>query len=177
MSDMPQSIINNEFDYSNIIVTAEYVSYLANYCDQLYKQLLAKQDEEEEKNKQFKLEYKEYMFKKKYSQGFQIYISEKSYNNITCKDFASFQTAINDGNLKNVTKIDIKLDMDFERGKNNNYEEHENSFTIIFKPYEITFARKSNHNDPSMNQIENQINEIMKKFPVANTVFCDKGSK
>lgn len=177
MNNMSESIINNEFDYSNAIVNVDYVLYLVQYCDQLFKQLLAKQAEDEEKNKQFKPEYKEYMFKKKYSQGFEVYIYEKSYNNISCKDFASFKTAVDDGNLKNVTQVSIKLDLDFERGKDNNYEQHENSFTIIFKPYEITFARKSNYNDPNMNQIENQINEIMKKLPVANTIFLDKGSK
>ena len=78
------------------------------------------------------------------------------------------------GALLEVNGLDIKLCMDFERGKGNNYDEHENSFTIIFKPYEITFARKSNHNDPSMNKIEEQINEILKKFPVANSIFCNK---
>lgn len=114
------------------------------------------------------------MYKKSYGQEFQVYIKEKSYNNITCKDYESFASAVRDGNLNQVNGLDIKLCMDFERGKGNNYDEHENSFTIIFKPYEITFARKSNHNDPSMNKIEEQINEILKKFPVANSIFCNK---
>ena len=76
--------------------------------------------------------------------------------------------------MKNVSGVDIKLNMDFERGREGNFESHENNFVIIFKPYEITFSRKSNYNDVNINQIENQINEILKKFPVANCIFCNK---
>ena len=70
--------------------------------------------------------------------------------------------------------MEIKLDLYYKRGKNDNLTDYENSFTIVFKPYEIIFARKSNHNEVNMNQIENNINEIMKKFPTANSVFCTK---
>lgn len=170
-----ESIINNEYDYSNILPVVDYVAYLVQYCDQVYNQLLKLQQEDEEKNKQFKPEYKEYNFKKKYSQGLEIYIKEKNYhNNITCKDYSTFKTAIDDGNLKNVDGVDIRLNMDFDRGREGKFESHENSFVIIFKPYEITFSRKSNYKDDSINQIENQINEILKKFPVANCIFCNK---
>lgn len=169
-----QAVINNEYDYSNVLPTVEAISYLIQYCDQIYKQLRKLVDEDEEKNKQFKQEYKDYMYKKSYSELFEIYIREKSYNNITCKDYATFVAAVKDGNLNQVAEIDIKLDLDFERGKGNNLEKHENSFAIIFKPYDIKFARKSNHNDPNMNQIENQINDILKKFPIVNTIFCTK---
>ena len=64
--------------------------------------------------------------------------------------------------------------MDFLRGKEEKLEEHENLFTIIFNPYDIKFARKSNHSDPNMNKIEEQINSILKQFPVANSIFCNK---
>lgn len=170
-----ESIINNEYDYSNILPTVECVLYLVQYCDQIYNQLIKFQIEDEEKNKQFKEEYREYKFKKKYSQGLDIYIKERSYhNNITCKDYNAFKSAVDDGNLNNVVGVDIKLHMDFERGHFGKYEFHENTFTIIFKPYEITFSRQSNYNDPNMSEIEKQINEILKKFPVANCIFCDK---
>ena len=157
-----ESIINNEYDYSNILPVVDYVAYLVQYCDQVYNQLIKLQQEDEEKNKQFKSEYREYNFKKKYSQGLEIYIKEKNYhNNITCKDYNTFKTAIDDGNLKNVSGVDIKLNMDFERGREGNFESHENNFVIIFKPYEITFSRKSNYNDVNIN-------------PVANCIFCNK---
>lgn len=170
-----ESIINTEYDYSNILPTIDWVAYLVQYCDQVYNQLLSFQKEEEEKNKQFKEEYREYNFKKKYSQGLEIYIREKNYhNNITCKNYNTFKTAVDDGNLNNVIGVEIKLNIDFERGRSGKYESHENTFAIIFKPYEITFSRKSNYNDQNMSEIEKQINEILKKFPVANCIFCNK---
>lgn len=172
-----ESIINNEFDYSNILPVVNYIGYLVQYCDQIYKKLLKLQEQDEEKNKPLKYQYKEYNFKRKYSQGLEIYIREKNFhNNITCKDYDTFKTAIDDGNLKNVSSIDIKLNMDFERGHEGNFEVHENNFIIIFKPYEITFSRKSNYNDRIMEQIEKEINDILKKFPIANCVFCDKSN-
>ena len=114
------------------------------------------------------------MYKKSYGQEFQVYIKEKSYNNITCNDYESFSSAVKGGNLNQVTGLDIKLCMDFLRGKEEKLEEHENLFTIIFNPYDIKFARKSNYNDPNMNKVEEQINSILKQFPVANSIFCNK---
>ena len=169
-----ESVINNEYDYSNVLPIIDCVSYLVQYCDQIYNQLLKLQERDEEKNKQLKAEYKQYDFKKRYSQGLEIYIKEKGYNNITCKDYDTFKSAIENGNLNFVAGVEIRLNMDFERGREGKYAYHQNSFTIIFKPYEITFARKSNYNDINMDKIENEINEIMKKFPVANCIFCNK---
>lgn len=169
-----KAVINNEYDYSNILPTVEAVSYLVRYCDEMNKQLTKLVEEDEEKNKQFKPEYKEYTYKKSYGQHFEVYIREKSYNNITCKDYDQFISAVKGGNLNSVTNLEIKLCLDFYRGKGDNAEEHENSFIISFKPYEITFARKSNHDDQYMNQVEQHLNEILKQFPVANSIFCNK---
>ena len=169
-----QVVINNEFDYSNVVPTIEPISYLVQYCDQLNKRLIKLIEEDEEKNKQFKYEYKDYMYKKSYGQEFRVYIREKSYDNITCNDFESFSSAVKGGNLNQVNGLDIRLCMDFLRGKEGSLEEHENLFTIIFKPYDIKFVRKANHNDPTMNKIEEEINSILKQFPVANSIFCNK---
>lgn len=169
-----KAIVNNEYDYSNVLPTVEAISYLVQYCDEMNKQLTKLVEADEEKNKQFKLEYKEFMYKKSYGQQFEVFIREKSYNNITCKDYLQFMSAVNGGNLNGISSMDIKLCMDFHRGKGNNTEEHENSFLITFKPYEIKFTRKSNHNDPNMDQIEQQIKDILKQFPVANCIFCNK---
>ena len=170
-----KAVINNEFDYSNIVANVEAITYLVQYCDSMEKQLKKLIEEDEEKNKRFKNEYKDYMYKKTYSERFEVYIRSKSYqNSITCNDYESFVSAVKDGNLKNVSGLDIKLDLDFERGKGDNLDKHENSFKIVFNPYDITFTRISNHNDPSMNQIETQINDILKRFQVVNTIFCTK---
>lgn len=171
-----KSVINNEYDYSNILPTIEYIDYLVKYCDNAYNQLNKLVEEDEEKNKKFKPEYKEFNYAHSYGAKFEVFIREKSYNNITCKDYNTFVTAVKDGNLNEIMELEIKVDLDFRRGIGNNLEDYENSFTIIFKPYDIKFARKSNHNEPNMNQLEDQINTILKQFPVANCVFCNKNN-
>lgn len=168
------NIINNEYDYSNIIASIEGVTYLIQYCDNVYKQFLKLIEDDEKRNEPLKYEFQNYAYKKNFGNHFEIYIREKSFNNITCKDFESFKTAVNNGDLKSINSLEIKLDLDYKKGKNANLINHENSFTIIFKPYEIIFARKSNFNEVNMNQIENDINEIMKKFPTVNSIFCTK---
>ena len=168
------SVKNNEYDYSTIIATPEAITYLVQYCDSAYKKFVALIDEDEKRNEQFKQEFKNYNYKKTYGERFEVYIRGKNYNTITCKDLASFQSAVNDGNLTNVSSLEIKMNLDFKRGTGNDLTDHENSFTITFKPYEITFTRKSSHNESKMNQIENDIKEILNKFQTVNTIFCTK---
>lgn len=168
------SIINNEYDYSTVISTIDAVAYLVQYCDNIYKNFIALTDEDEKRNEQFKQEFKNYTFKKVYSDRFAVYIRNKHYNFITYKDFVSFQSAINTGNLTNVDSLEIQLKMNFERGNGNKLVEYENSFSVVFKPYDIKFTRMSNHNELKMNQIENGIRDILNKFQTVNTIFCTK---
>jgi len=168
------SIINNQYDYSTSLPTIEAISYLVQYCDNVYKSFIVLMNEEEKRNEQFKQEFRSYNYKKSYGDVFEIYIHGKNYNTITCKGYNDFQMAINDGNLKNVNSLEIKIDMSFKRGNGHDLNEHENSFTIIFRPYEITFSRKSNHNELQMNKIESEIREILNKFQAVNTIFCTK---
>ena len=169
-----KSTINNEYDYSNIIPTEDYVLYLVKYCDGIYNQMIRLMNEDEEKNKQFKPEYKQYTYKKNYGTRFEIYIREKTYNNISCKDLVEFESAVKDGNLKNINSMEIKMDLEFRRGNGNNLEDHENSFTVKFEPYKIIFARKSNYIDQEINQVESAIKQILDKFPKVNSIFCTK---
>lgn len=170
-------IINNENNYSDILPTAETVAYLVNYCDKVYKDFVSLLEEDEKKNEQYKLEYKNYMYKKSYADRFEVTIRNKNYNNITCKSYDMFLSAIEDGNVKNVQSITINLELGFKRGKERDFEEHENEFKIEFKPFDTTFVRKSNHNDPSMNNIEEKIKMILERFPTMNTIFYTKESK
>ena len=168
--------INNEYDYSNIVVEAEAVSVLVKYCESYYNQFVAMCDEEEAKNEKLKFEYKNYQYKKTYSMGLEIKIREKDgdYSGTSCKTYESFVEAINAGHLKNVDSLTIDLNLSYKRGKDIETKDHENRFKISFKPYEIVFTRKSNFTDSYMDQIENVINEILKKFRVQNTIFCSK---
>ncbi len=167
-------VINNEFDYSNILPTSDYISNLVQYCDNVYNDFLKLLAEDEKKNEPLKYEYKSYEYHRSFGEHFEIHIYEKAYNNITCKDYHSFMDAVNKGQLKAVRNLTIGLDLDYQRGTNANLIKHENSFTIIFRPYEIKFARKSNFKDADMDQIEEKINGILKEFPKANSIFCTK---
>ena len=168
-------VINNEFDYSNIIPTVENIKYLVQYCDMVYKQFILLTEEDERKNIQFKREYKQYKHKKKYSAGFEVFIYMKSYkNSLTCKDLETFNSAVKDGNIKNVHSLDIKLNLDYQSGKGDNLIDYNNLFKITLKPYEIEFTRKSNNNNEDMNNIEKNINDLFKKLPSMNTIFCTK---
>ena len=169
------NIINNEYDFSNIVVDIEHLEGLIRFLDGLNKQLKKLADEDEEKNKQFKEEYKEYKYKETFGQGLDIYIKYESFSsNITCKDFESFESAVKNGNIKNLRGIDIKLCLDFKRGNGSNLVDYDNLFKITFEPYNITFIRKSNHNDEIMDQIEKKIVATMNQFQVINTIFCSK---
>ena len=66
------------------------------------------------------------------------------------------------------------MKLDYKRGNALNLVKHENEFTIQFRPYNIVFKRKSSHNESIMNNIENTTNDILKKFPVVNSIFCSK---
>jgi len=167
-------IVNNVYDYSNVLPTIQPISYLVNFCSQMNEYLTKLTIEDEEKNKPFKSEFKEYMYKSSYGQKFEVSILKENYNYIYCKNYEEFMSAVNNGNLNKVKSLEIELCMDFYRGKGEKPKEHENSFIIRFEPYKITFTRKSNFNDPQMDKVESQINSIMKSFKVGNCIFCNK---
>ncbi len=169
-----QSVINNEYDYSNCLPTVECVTYLVKYMSEVYDAFIKRQMEDEARNKQFKNEYKEWKYRRSYAERFEIYIREKAFNNLTCKNFASFQSAVENGNLKNISGMAIKMDLDYKRGIGENLEDYDNSFCVSFEPNNITFARKSDHIEPDMDQIEKNIKTILEGFPTLNTIFCTK---
>lgn len=103
-----------------------------------------------------------------------IKIRQKNYNTISCKNYDSFIEAVKNGQVSNIESLEIHLVLDYKRGKIDNLNSYENDFNITFKPYQISFIRKANHQEIEMNQIENNLNEILKKFPVTNTIFCSK---
>ena len=168
--------ISREYDYSNSVPEVQFISFLAQYCDSYYKQLIKMCEEDEEKNTKLKSEYRNFQYKKSFGSKFEVAIKEKgnSISNLSCKTYDSFVEAVNSGHLNNVESVVITLDLSFKRGKDMSTKEHENLFKISFKPYNIVFTRKSNYADSNMDQIENVINEILKKFKVQNTIFCTK---
>ena len=171
--DTPSSIDNN-FDYSNVIPKPENIRKLVEYCFNMYEEFKKKCDAEEERNKQFKEEYKNYECMQMFSTGCEIKIMNNGYKTSCFKDYESFASAINNGNITNVMSLEINLCLDYKKGPGNNLTEHKNSFDIIFKPYEINFSRKADYNELAMNNVENNINDIMRSFETANTIFNAK---
>ncbi len=168
--------INHEYDYSNSVPEISSISYLVQYCDTLFQHLLSLIQEDEAKNERLNYNYKEYMFKKSLETGFDVSIKEKgSYTGgFSCDDYKDFVNAVQNGLLNNIDRLVINLSMSYRRGKEGSLQQHDNFFTITFKPYEITFTRKSNFSDSNMDEIENNINEVLKKFKVQNSIFCTK---
>ena len=167
--------INNEYDYSNIVAEVQSISYLVQYCEALYNQLLKLMSADEEKNAKLKYEFQHYDYKKTYDTQFEVTIKEKEKtSSIYCHSYQAFTDNVNKGCLKNVASFTIKLNLSYKRGKESSLSDYENEFKMIFQPYNIKFIRKSNHNETNMNQIENNINDILKKFKVQDSIFCTK---
>lgn len=168
--------VSNEFDYSNIVAEVQSILYLVQYCEALYNQLLKLISVDEEKNAKLKSEFKNYEYKKTFGTKFEVLIKEKgnSFANLNCKSYQTFIEAVNSGHLKRVDSLIIELDLSYKRGKEFSLIECENNFKIAFKPYDIKFIRKSNHSETYMNQIEDNINEILKKFRIQDSIFYTK---
>lgn len=166
--------IKNEFDYSNIIPKIEEISYLIQYLNNIYNEMNILFEEDEIRNEKIKYEFKNYNYKKSFGTKFEILVREKEFTTITHKSFESFIEAVKSGQVKNIKSLEIHMDIDYNKGKFESLKLHENSFKIVFKPYEIYFKRVSNHNEIKMNQIENTINAILLKFQVSDSIFCSK---
>lgn len=169
----------NEYDYSNIVPEVEPITYLVRYCDTVYNQLLDMMKQEEKKNEKLKSEYRFYEYKKNYNTKFEVVIRKKSkeytsLNNVECDSYNKFMEAVNDGHLKNVDSLVIKLNLSYKKGKDYELTNYDNSFKISMNPYDIKLIRKSNHAEDIMNQIENTLNDILKKFKTQDSIFCSK---
>lgn len=170
-----ETTINNEFDYSNIVASVDNISYIVQYCDNVYSQFQQLVAEDEQKNERLKYEFKNYNYKKSYGDTFEVKIRVKDhFTPISCTNYNSFNDAVSQGQLKNLDSLEIELNLDYKRGNNDSLKDHQNSFKISFKPYDIKLIRKSNHNEQNMNQIEENIKQLLNRFSVANTIFCTK---
>ena len=169
-----EAVINNEKDYSNIIPTPENIASLVQYCEQIYNQFAKLVEDDENRNNKIKYELQNYSFKKCYGQQLELIIREKNFNTINCKNYNSYVELYKNGQLKNLDSLEINLELNYQTGMNASLITHENLFKIKFKPYEISFIRKSNFKNFNMERIENTINDILSNFPVANTIFCTK---
>ncbi len=163
--------IQNQHNYSTIIPTGECITYLVQYCYDEYNKFIAL-TEEVEKNKEQHGEYN-YSFKKGNS-VFEVSLRGKMYTNVICHDMEEFEEATHEKGLKEMSSLEIKMHLNFKRDREDVGSEHQNEFVITFRPYEISFTRKSNYNETMMNQIEMNIDEVLKRFPSINSIFSSK---
>ncbi len=173
-NDEMELVIDNEYDYSNIVPVVDIITYIVQFCDNTYQQFMKIVDEEMVKNEKLKYEFKEYRYKKHFSQKFEVNVRGKNFEHITYKNYSSYIEALNNNRITNLSSLEIRLDLNFYRGKEENLKSHENEFRILFEPYSIIFKRNSNYKDSEMDQVEKNINDIMKKFPAYNTIFYSK---
>ncbi len=164
----------HEYDYSNVVPEIQTISILAQYAYKQYDNLVKLFNENEERNEKLKLEFQNWEYKKSFSATCEVKIYNKDfYNIITCKSYESLIDVFNN-NLNNVRKLEIYLDLSFRRGNELDLIEHKNLLNVSFEPYNIKFLRKSNFTDVNIDNIENEINQLLKKFRVQNTIFCTK---
>lgn len=174
-NDDVEKVINNEYDYSNIVANIEHISYIVRYCDSIYSWFYQLILEDEQRNEKLKYEFKNYNYKKFYGNGFEVKIKQKeSYSTISYENYNTFEESLKLGQFNNIDLLEIELNLDYKRGNNDSLKEHKNLFKISFKPYDIKFIRKSNHNEQNMNEIEENIKQMLNKFQKINTIFCTK---
>lgn len=174
-SEEVEKVINNEYDYSNIVPNIDNISFLVRYFDSVFSwfhQLLL---EDEQRNEKLKYEYQNYNYKKSYGTVFDVKVRQKgTYGLTSYKNFNSFNDAVMEGQLNNIDSLEIELNLDYKRGNNDSLDDYQNLFKVSFKPYNINFIRKSNHNEQNMNEIEENIKQMLNGFQTINTIFCTK---
>ena len=173
-NDIEKNIIN-EFDYSNIVPTSQYIGVLVQYCEKVSNQYLQLINQDEERNEKLKYDFKDYQYGKNYGTGLNVVIFDKSFQRIECQNFLSYSQAVQNRQVNNINSMEVRLNINFKRGPSGKTKDHNNEFIVKFKPYEIKFTRKSNFDDNMMNQIEKDINELLRSFPTVDTIFCTKG--
>lgn len=162
-----------EYDFSKTIPYRENILQVIEYMDKVYNMLENLIKEDEEKNKKYSSEYKNYMYKKNYNKEFSITIFYKDakINNLT--SYEQLYSGLMSGILKGISKINIKLNMSFNRGNDSLLEEHIHEFKLNIKPYEITLSRNSNVSDDEANEVFNAIFNMMNKMDKVDTIFTE----
>ena len=172
--DDVEMAINNNFDYSNIVPTVSNIAVLIKYCEQVYNKLEELINEDEEKNKMIKYDLQTYNYKRNYNDYFEVTIRDKNFASYTCKKYDAFMELVNSGQVNNLSSLGIRLGLGYKCGETSNFIDHQNDLEIKFKPYEITFTRKSNFKEYTIDQTEKNINKLLQEFPAVDTIFCSK---
>ena len=94
INDIVKNVIN-EFDYSNILPTNDYIFFLVQYLEMVCNKYLKLINDDEEKNKKVKYEFRDYKYGKMYSETeLRVLIYDKGFECIKCSDFKSYKHCI-----------------------------------------------------------------------------------
>ena len=107
-------VINNEFNYSNAIPVVKNMSYIVDFCDDVFNKFMNLVNEEKIKNERLKYEFRNYLYQEHYGNR-----NKKGYETTSYKNYSSFINAINNNQINNISSLEIKLGLSFYRGKNN----------------------------------------------------------
>lgn len=146
--------ICNEFDYSNIIPSISNISKIVELCSLLY-----------DKFDSVLLNHNVHEVEKGDNCNFEIIIIDNEYKKTILTSFNEFNDNIS--LLNNINVLTIKLSLGYIKLN----EEYNNLFEITIRPYSIVFKRLSNHEQSLMSQIEDSINNNMKKLTTEKTIF------
>ena len=78
-----------------------------------------------------------------------------------------------DLNPADIHSTKIEVNYDYGVGKDNQINDHHNEFKLSFEPYEIVFTRVSDHDNETMNEIEETVKRKMNEFLYYETIFGD----
>lgn len=166
-------IINNSYDYSNSLIIKEGIVNLATYLNDINTKMESLFKNDENKNSKLELSDQTFQYKKDKS-NLKMIIRDGNFKSTTFDDLTEFKKAVNDGLLVNVDKVELEYKVSYYSISDGVKDYHENIFDLVFKPGDIKFIRKANHNEELFNNYEKEIIKFMDNIPKYNTIFCSK---
>ncbi len=168
--DNQEAMVDNLYDYSDIVVDTEHLLTIVEYYNNIYNYFSSIAEEDEKRNKRLKYDYQVYQCKKRWFE-LSVSIMDNKYNHSEYKSLMDFKNAIENDRIRNVATLTIKLTIDYESGNYGNEISYENNFVLDFKPYNIKFQRVSNHELTTMKEIEDNTRKLLNNFTSQTTIF------
>ena len=156
---MSKAQVREEKDYSNKVIDADSLLFLAEKFQKLYDRMEKVFNDEE-----LRAQNNGGLYKYKKDCSKLIYeIVYKNYSSMKCENYEQFYQAFKDNKLKSVATLNFVLIINYNRGHN--------EFCIIFNPFDVKSRRISTDYDKNMDQIAQIINMELEKFTTADSIF------
>lgn len=164
---MSKAQVREEKDYSNKVIDADSLLFLADKFQKLYDRMEKVFNDEE-----LRAQSNGGLYKYKKDCSKLIYeIVYKNYSSMKCENYEQFYQAVKDNKLKSVATLNFVLIINYNRGHSNKFEKINNEFCIIFNPFDVKSRRISTDYDKNMDQIAQIINMELEKFTTADSIF------